>query len=228
MVTTDDRETGLPGVSVCALLGANLIPFLLTADGSWAIGEVLALYWLESVVIGFFNIFRIVLAEGVSGTDPLGTNRTGAGGMAAGGKVVMAFFFMLHYGAFMAGHCFFLFAGLLNGFRNGDFHPLPLLMTVRWAAVALFISHGISFYFNYLKGGERFRMSPGQCMGQPYSRIVVMQLTIIGGAFLVLNMHSVVVSVLPFFIGLKTLADFWAHRRERLRFGAPAGEEKAA
>ncbi len=199
-----------------ALLGANLIPFLLVAGGFWNLREVLTLYWLETGIIGFFNIFRIILAAGPP--DPGKSGCVFPGGMPIVAKCLLAGFFTLHFGGFMAGHGVFLFGVVLGGFKGGAIDVREMLYSVRWAAAALFLSHGMSFYFNYLRGGERFRVSSAQCMQQPYSRIVVMHLTIILGAFVSLVFRDPG-AVLPLFIGLKIFVDLKAHRREREKFG---------
>ena len=55
------------------------------------------------------------------------------------------------------------------------------LGAVLLAVVALAISHGLSFWFNYLGRGEYRRTSPAGQMFAPYGRLVVLHITIIVG-----------------------------------------------
>ena len=55
------------------------------------------------------------------------------------------------------------------------------LGAVLLAVVALAISHGLSYWFNYLGRGEYRRTSPAGQMFAPYGRLVVLHITIIVG-----------------------------------------------
>ncbi len=90
-----------------------------------------------------------------------------------------------------------------------------------WAILGLVISRGISFATNYLGKGEYKNLTAPQLMAQPYGRIVVLHLAIIGGGFLVMVLHSPVLGLL-LLVGLKTLLDLAAHLRERVKFSTTA------
>jgi hypothetical protein len=77
----------------------------------------------------------------------------------------------------------------------------------------LFISHGISFFDNFLGRREYERATVKELMTAPYSRIVVMQFALIFGGWIVLLLRSPV-PALALLIVLKTALDFSAHRKE--------------
>ena len=83
------------------------------------------------------------------------------------------------------------------------------------------ISHGVSFYQNYIKKEEFLRVSPMEMMSSPYNRIVVMHLTVIGGgvifSFLGLTHLSRVAIIV-----IKTYLDYRFHSREHRKFGLNA------
>jgi hypothetical protein len=156
----------------------------------------------------------------------------------------MALFFLVHYGLFWFVHGIFVFAlpgfaGFSGGSCN-DLMAVPgdlpgvflgpascpggafgevLWGSVALAGVALFLSHGASFVFNYLGGGEFRTASPARLMTAPYGRVVILHLTIIFGAFVVAFLGSPVGALLVL-VALKTAFDLGLHLREHR--GPPA------
>lgn len=81
---------------------------------------------------------------------------------------------------------------------------------------ALFISHGVSFFTNYLRRREHLGTDLKTQMGEPYKRIIVMHLTIILGGFLTMLLRTPAAALL-LLIALKTATDLYAHRKEHSR-----------
>jgi hypothetical protein len=98
--------------------------------------------------------------------------------------------------------------------------------SVTLAAVALFISHGASFLFNYLGRREYLTASPMRQMGAPYARVVVLHLTIIFGAFVVAFLGAPIGALLVLVV-LKTAFDLGLHLREHRAAGPPVATEAA-
>jgi hypothetical protein len=189
--------------SVLALIGANLIPLAGVQLLGWDLGEVMVLFWAESAVIGFWNVIKLAIV----------------------GKwlaLLVAPFFIGHFGGFMAGHFLFIYYFFVRGLNAAGPDPgasvaLLELFTPLWPAlVALFISHGVSFYTNYLGAREYLRTDVKTQMGEPYKRIIVMHITIIAGGFLTMLFRAPEAAVLLLII-LKTAADLYAHRKEHAR-----------
>lgn len=77
---------------------------------------------------------------------------------------------------------------------------------------ALAVSHGVSFYTNYLRN-ERYRTSSQQdSFWRPYPRMVLLHVFIIGGAFFIAGHGSTMLPLAALVIG-KTLMDLGLHRR---------------
>ncbi len=93
---------------------------------------------------------------------------------------------------------------------------LDLFVPLWPTLTALFISHGISFFTNYLGRREYLGTDLKTQMGEPYKRIVVMHLTIILGGFLTMLLRTPVAALL-LLIALKTATDLYAHRKEHAR-----------
>lgn len=76
----------------------------------------------------------------------------------------------------------------------------------------LAVSHGVSFYTNYLRN-ERYRTSSQQdSFWRPYPRMVLLHVFIIGGAFFIAGHGSTMLPLAALVIG-KTLMDLGLHRR---------------
>lgn len=200
--------------SVIALLVANLLPAFGVLMFDWEVFPLLFLFWGENVIVGGFNVLKMLFA---APANPLG--------WAA--KLFMIPFFCFHYGMFTFVHGVFV-VGLFGGqFRQGAPFPdggifwrLTQENHLGWTFLGLAVSHGISFATNYLGKGEYQRASVPMLMQQPYGRIVVLHLTILGGGFLMMALHSPA-SGLLLLVALKTGLDLRGHLKERKKFATP-------
>jgi hypothetical protein len=86
-------------------------------------------------------------------------------------------------------------------------------------AIALFVSHGVSFAWNYIGRGEYRRTSPVAQMFAPYGRLVVLHLTIVLGAWPVVLLGSPIGLLLVLVVG-KTVLDLTFHLREHAKAAA--------
>lgn len=238
-------ETSSPKdrISVIALILVNVQVLFGVVFLNWDVFQMLFVYWLESAVIGFYTLLKIWKSKGelmlsttgtnpaISGGDenaPEGSRITLSGAAARvgiiagpearkGARIFTAIFFIFHYGIFMVGHLMFLvmFFGTNGGANLPDMGNI-----VRGAAVplaALFVSHGISFFMNFLGKGEYRTASPNMLALQPYRRIILMHVIIIFGAFILIELREPTL-LWAFVVGLKTTFDYRAHLQERRRF----------
>ncbi|TVR90177.1 MAG: hypothetical protein EA416_11715 [Trueperaceae bacterium] len=228
--------------AVAALVAVNLVPLVGVLLLGWRLTDLMLLYWLESGIIGGFTVLKIVTSrvpalETAPGHGdalvPL-VHRLGAAGTAL--------FFSVHYGLFWAVHGVFvrlLFGpgpGPFGAFSTGPGMGLPpglsggLPMTgepfgpvasaigggFALAVLSLVVSHGTSFVVNYLGQGEDRSLSPLALMQQPYGRVIVLHVTIIGGGFFAMFLGQPLLS-LVLLIALKIGVDLHAHLREHDR-----------
>jgi hypothetical protein len=232
--------------AVVALIGANLIPLAGVLFLGWNVWAILLLYWLENGVVGVYNVFRIMRAEGAESTDGSGPRVNGRPASKMS-KASLVPFFCIHYGIFWIGHGFFVlllpvFGGIGESMTGGfpevgsggfpeigsDGFPeigpdgLPVgadtpgmlggvePLGIAIALLALIISHGVSYWFNYIGRGEYLRATPSGQMFAPYGRLVVLHVTIIFGAVAigVTGAAEVAVAIL---VGLKILLDLGLH-----------------
>jgi hypothetical protein len=199
-------------ISSAVLMLANVAPVIGVLADHWTVFAVVLLYWCENVVVGAFNVLRMLSARPQDA-------------LTWAGKAFLIPFFCVHYGMFTFVHGIFVMGLFGGGFGKGNMSLSPhvLLEAIRqtglgWAVAALVASHGFSFFHNYLAGGEYRRVGLQQLMGQPYGRVVVLHLAILGGGFLVMALHSAV-PALVLLIVLKTAIDLGAHLAERRKLG---------
>ena len=190
-------------LSTAALVLANLVPLAGAAFGGWSVYDLLLLFWAENVVIGLFQVLRM-------GSVVVLRRRSEQAGLIP--------FFILHYG---------MFAFVHGTFVTGIFAPpaeaplagaIALLLSpsgLLFALLALTASHGFSFVVNFLGAGEWRDAEMPALMKQPYARVVVLHLVIMGGAVAVQALGEPMVA-LVLLVVLKMAFDVVAHRREHL------------
>lgn len=196
--------------SSLALVVANLVPLVGVFYLGWDAFSLVLLFWLENLIIGFFNILRMATAQG---------NSPGT----IGRKFFFIPFFTFHYGFFTLVQGVLLFAifGKGAGFDSPQLEKIPMVawqqvlaMGLSWSLLAMLASHGVSFAVNTLAGGEYKRAKVEQLMGRPYGRIMIMQITVLIGAFLaqMTGNHRWALVVL---VAAKLIVDLHSHRKER-------------
>jgi len=191
----------LASPSSLALIIANLVPLAGAAFFGWKLSDVMVLYWAESAIIGFFNICKIAV-------------------IGRWFALLAVPFFSGHFGGFMAVHFLFVYGifveGLQDGGSGGDLRAVAALFIALWPALlALFLSHGYSFFTNFLGRQEYRGRTVKDQMAEPYTRIVFMHLVLIFGGGLTLILGGPT-PVLLLVIGAKIWFDLRAHLKQRL------------
>ena len=199
--------------SAVLLLVANAAPLVGVLLHHWTVFAVVLLYWSENVIVGGFNVLRMLFAQPQQG-------------LAWAMKGFLIPFFCIHYGMFTFVHGVFVFA-LFGGHlpQNGFGLSLAVVFAaikeqhLAYAVVALVLSHGFSFFHNYVAGGEYQRINLQQLMAQPYGRVVVLHLVVLGGGWVTLALGSPV-GALVLLVVLKTGFDLRAHLAERRKLSS--------
>lgn len=215
--------------SVIALLAANSVPLFGVLFLGWDVFYIVLLYWAENVVIGFYNVLKMVFAAVPHPAAHLG-------------KLFMIPFFIVHYGMFTAVHGVFVFAFFHKGqggppasmghttwpcflvlvqmLLNAAIYVCSIIPPqMRIAVLALFVSHGVSFVQNYLLKGEYASAKPNELMASPYGRVVVMHVAILAGGFFMAAIGSPA-PLLVVLVALKTILDVSLHNREHKKAAA--------
>jgi len=192
-----DPRTLTADPTVWSLVGANLATIAFAFLEHWNIRTVLWLYWWQSIVIGFFNVVKILLLREFS-TENFKLGNTPAQ-PTVGTKVFTAFFFLFHFGFFHLIYAIFLSSRLFGSAAPAAHAPAFFDLNL-----ALFFANGL-FTFLINKDWAAPRQSIGTVMFAPYYRIVPMHLTIILGGFFGAG------ALLYVFLLLKTGSDVISH-----------------
>jgi hypothetical protein len=207
------------------LLGSNMLPLLGVLFAGWDVTAILLLYWIENIVIGLFNVVKMLsvrLEDGERSTS----------------RFFTAGFFILHYGGFTAVHGIILFH--LLGLSDGESPlfppqewgtPLQAVHAIAdnarrlweampgawaWGIAALVLSHGVSLVLNYFMGGERQLSSLKRLMNEPYNRVIVLHVVLIAGGMLIDRLGSPVYLLVALVL-VKIRMDIHLHIREHER-----------
>ncbi|MFT4688862.1 MAG: hypothetical protein ACJASX_000303 [Limisphaerales bacterium] len=188
--TTEDKT------SVVALVSMNLIPVFGVFFAGWDAGTIMLVYWAENLVVGFYNILKMALAT----ESPIPV------------RMFLIGFFTVHYGLFCLVHGVFVLAmgkGMSGGIEIGQL--LVGLKTIAVAVIGLMISHGYSFFENFIRRGERARTTTLGQMAAPYGRIVLLHIAILAAGVPVLLLGSPM-PLLLILVALKIVIDLVLHR----------------
>ena len=182
-------------------------------------------------------------SSGSGSQAPIIVGPQAAARLSAVPRLGLSIFFLVHYGMFWLGHGLFVFLflpamsgsfsgsgpnldcvpalpgefgpGFGPGFGQDCASPMGEILwgSVVIGAIALFISHGASFLFNFIGRAEYLTKSPASQMAAPYGRVVVLHLTIIFGGMVVAFLGAPIGALLVL-VGLKTIFDLSLHLRE--------------
>jgi hypothetical protein len=186
------------------LFAVNLLPLVGVAFWGWDAFELLVLYWCETAVIAFWTIVQVVFMPARLDAFLSPVARSALGGVGR------AIFLSVHAGIFMTVHMVFLWA-----LFGSEWHPMisgpasfiqklivenglwvPLLCTFAVRGVLTILSIG---------GLSPEPMSEKTVVHDLYRRIIVLQLTIIAGGWMVQLIGSRIGLVV--LIGLKIAID---------------------
>ncbi len=199
------------------LILANLIPLIGVIFYGWNAVLVLALFWIENLIIGAFNVLKMVTVVVYR---------------SEWAKLFLAVFFIIHYGLFWTGHGLFLwsilgfesiapedvfgreFPGLLDLVAEGVAILVSFIhmhTPVIWLGIAgLLLSHLVAFIEQFILRGEVFNKDVGKLMSEPYKHVIALHAGLLGGAFL-LNYFNSPVWLLALIVALKMLHDARAY-----------------
>ncbi len=189
--------------SAKALLLTNIAIAAIALLLNWDIWAIIAGYWVQSMIIGFFTVLKIIFYKE---NKPMGKMNQLVW------KLPISGFFIMHYGIFHLGYGIFLI--VIAAFEPASI--VERILDLALVAALFFANHAYSFYKNYMQEPSDFKKFDNvlKFMWQPYARIIPMHATIIAAVFAFTYMNGLPKSILLLFLALKTVADLLLHARE--------------
>ena len=180
-------------LSFWVLIFTNGATITYTIIENWPLITIMLVYWVQSCIIGFFNVVRILSLKEFSTEGYYINDKPVAPTEQT--KRKSAYFFAFHYGFFHAIYAVFL----LTNIEGVSVHH------VLFGGIVFFIDHLFSFRYNKKRDQKKIQ-NIGRLMAFPYARVVPMHLVIVFfGVFLSGTLPLLV------FLGLKSLADVIMH-----------------
>jgi len=179
------------------LIVANSAPIVGVLFFGWDLLSIMFLYWMETAVVAFYSILKVVKVGGLFQILPMTVN-------------------LVFVGIFMRFHLIFLLWFFGPPHRN-HLPPeivTPLLLKTWPSLVALLVSHGVSFLVNFLGHREYERTTVAAEQGAVWNRVVLMHMTIIFGGWVIMLAHAPVGGLVVLGL-LKIVADLHGHLRQR-------------
>jgi hypothetical protein len=203
--------------SEISLVITNILVFLLVVFSGEDPTIIIFVFWAETAAIGFYSILKMAA---VSLYSLSGKSKSQQHVLKSIAILFHVPFFTFHFGMFMLVHLMFLVVFFFGGAGSTDGNPFiwffHMVRTIYLPALMLFISHGVSFYQNFIQKREYEEIFPTQTIQMmPYDRVVTMHILIFVFGFLVAITPEVYrafsASIL---LAVKVFADIRAHRRE--------------
>lgn len=170
-------------------LGVDLLPVIAVLAFGWSATPLVALYWLENLVIGAFTILRMI-----------GTAIASVVSLAM--ALFMVPFFFVHYGMFCFVHRVFIRVFASGG---GDvvFEPVSVIQwalgtapEMLWFVAAIIGVSALYYVFDFLWRGDYRTSNPQTEMFSPYGRIVTLHIAILAGAGVAFSLNEPLAGVL--------------------------------
>lgn len=181
--------------SLWSLALANVFALIVAVFQGWSLGDLMLVYWVQSVVIGISYMMRILSLEKFS-TENFTMNDHPVA-PTEGTKRQVAFFFLVHYGMFHFVYLMFIVSDELGTSAVG----LDFLL----CGAAFAINHAYSYRY-HRELDRAGQPNIGTLMFTPYLRIFPMHLTIIFGGLMGPSLGGLLL-----FGTLKTGADIGMH-----------------
>ena len=194
-------------VSLWTLLLANTFTIYLAYAEQWNIFDIVIVYWAQSVIIGIFNVVRMLSLKNfsienitINGAPPKSPRVA---------QLYFAGFFAVHYGFFHLVYLIFIVSGVFGKSSAGT---MTAMLATLGVPIALFLGNHLFSYLQNHEADEAKRANLVSLMFFPYARIIPMHLTIIFGG--ILGAAGASSLTLLLFLSLKMLADVVMHVME--------------
>ena len=178
----------------------NITPYIGVWLFHWNPLTVFVCYALETIVIGVFNVFKLIAVYfyGLPNEVPEGIAEMGFFGIPA---FALSYGFLIYFQL-----CFFFFiTGYVKPYKGGGLNSLSYSMnlfmddkTTYLALSAFIVSSAYSFVNDFILPQEYSKRTMTSQVGEPFPRIIVSQLVVFGGVTFYLMTRKSIVLLITF------------------------------
>lgn len=187
-------------IPLVALVSANILPIYGVLYLGWDAYLLFLLFWTETIVISLYTILKIILSH-------------------RWGSVLIVPFFIAVVGVVLLVHFVFITVVILylqQFFDFGQIHSYETIghqfLTIMPGILVLVVSHGVSFFVNYIKRHENNNYTASDYTKTVLHRIVIMHTAILMFSFLGPLFPSII--FLTCLMTVKIIFDIRAHKNE--------------
>jgi hypothetical protein len=169
-----------------------VILLILVFSGEVSAVSILYAYFFESIIIGFFNIAKMLYCHYYTEKKE-------------GPIIGLILFFTFHYGFFIGVQSVFLFAIISMSGHSVISEPFHLLenygnalesLGVYFVLLVLILGQILKFIFDFIKPRKYLEFSAYEIMFMPYLRIIIQQFVVILGSFFIVFSEASLVTAL--------------------------------
>ena len=172
-------------ISVIVIIGANLMPVIGVLFFRWNANNIIILYWIETLVIGFYTLLKVIFSR------------------APGAKKALVIpLFCVFYCVLWNFQGCFVFSYLVPNLFETCKWQSPYT-GIGWFIFGLFISHGVSFTQSYWIRKEYLFTPPERLVFQPVPRVVLFLVILMMSSSVITKTGSTMASFIVL-IALKT------------------------
>lgn len=194
-------------LSKISLVLNNLVILVGVVYLKWNASSVFLLYWIETLVIGIFTVFKVFLTKDIE-KKRFYTKQE----IVKRGRFINLFIFGELIFIFTTFFSFTISVGLPSFFIENVEFELNLFISI----ISMFLSHGISFMVNFFLPKVYLKTSTDFLFENIFNRLLVLALVnVFGGIIFISTMSTTMPLVL--FIIIRTLVDLSSHTHEHGR-----------
>jgi len=200
--------------AIWTLILANLITIVFAKTENWSITNLLVVFWVQCLIVGFFNLLRMIgiSDDSMRGSVCVSTDKGRKELQPLFIKIGFIVMFVIFYWQFLSAYLFSFIFGYLDHKIVGELY----WGSIGISSFAFLLNHTYTYFQNKEKDREA---NLGLLLFFPFLRVIPMQIT----SFISIFSASI---LLPVFLILKTFVDLKSHHWERLQYEKPTKEDK--
>ncbi len=176
------------------LILVNLIPVYGVWFAEWNAPQIFLVYCLETVIVGFFNVVKMLVVLLLVRTQDLNNNKLP---MTIKSGIFLIVFFILHYGifVFVQTQIFFSVSGIIQG--SSFFTSYQKIDNALGSNGKILLMIFIGYYtlqtiYVFFVSGRYKIITIEKLMIEPYSRIFIQQFVVIIGSMFLLSSANMI------------------------------------